>query len=258
MPSDIPTIVLIQREINEVAQREKELQLLKNNLQSSETNNNNINNNDHSYLKNGDHKIEKPSAAPVLLRGYSIPPAKEQTNGYRKFQANPNVRGFMQRFIKARGKLSTNKTIESPTNEQPKWAMPEIVAESMTRIVKTGEPVQFIRKGYVPVEERMKQELIDIRSREAELKTKRKSLSDFHSLDEYESPEPKSNLRPVKSMMQLYNPDEDEEEIILPQPTLKPARSLAELCDVSDEELNTPSLLIKQFESLIKKNQKRK
>lgn len=255
MPSttDNPTLSLIQQEINDCAQREKEYQLMR----SLSENNNNVNGNN-NHITNGNHAIEngKSTATPAPIKPPSTPNNKP-VNGFRKIMPNPAVRGIMQQFIKSRGKLSQNKD-DNAFRRETNWTMPDVI-ESTTRIVHTGEPIVRVRKNYVPVQERMKKEFTDLRNREMELKNIRKdSLSETNSLDDsYTIPESKQNLRKFKSMVQLNHDDEREVMSPTPSPTLKPARSLAELCDVNEDELNRPSALIKQWENLIKEKQER-
>lgn len=265
-----PTLSLIQREINDAAQREKEYQLMR--TQPIENNNNNTsNNNNHNEAKNGfvQNGNKQPPAAvnannaeSVLINGTPVI-IRPRDNRTRKFVPHPGPRGIMQQFIKSKGKLSFASVVEKvakPTTNH-RWSIPDIIPDSPTRIVNNGEPVKRIRKGFVPVEERMQKEFKDLRCREMELQNFRKSIGEFSSLDEYETPSkepPKTNLRPVRSMTHLYNLDDEENNSPLPSPrTLKPAVSLAELCDVGEDELNTPSTLIRRWEYLIKENQER-
>lgn len=254
MPStENPTLLLIQREISEVEQREKELREAKNKT-CDENGNNNTTPLTNGNCKNG-NDLNFTNSRPVLMRAQSTSTLNINQNGYRKLNLNGNSKGMMQRFINSRGKLvPKSATNSNALPSKQTWNIPDIV--DAMRIVPTKEPLKRERKGYVPVQERMKKELQDIYNRELELKAeRRKSQPDFMSLYDGAEPEPKSNLRAAKSMAQLYDPDDYPEETVSAPPSLKPARSLAELCDATEEELPTPSSLIAQWEQIIQKNQ---
>lgn len=257
MPStENPTLLLIQREITELEQREKELREAKTKICDVNGNNNTI------PLTNGNYKNDNDSnftnSRPVLIRAQSTSTLNINPShvDFRKFNINGSSKGLMQRFINSRGKLVPKNTINlnNAIQTKPTWSIPD-VTDAM-RIVPTSEPLKRERRGYVPVQERMKKELQDIYNRELELKAeRRKSQPDFISLYEDTEPEPKTTLRAAKSMAQLYDPADYPEETVSAPSSLKPARSLAELCDAADEELPTPSNLIAQWEQIIKKNQ---
>jgi hypothetical protein len=124
-----------------------------------------------------------------------------------------------------------------------------------------------IRKGYVPVEEKIQCELRDLKNRETELKRLHKlnvrdsedeelSLSD--ETDEAEwSP---INGKLSRSIDVLNETNLDSKPI--PQPrignALRPAVSLAALCDLDDSEPPPSShKLIERWEHIIQVNQQR-
>lgn len=127
-----------------------------------------------------------------------------------------------------------------------------------------------IRRGYVPVEEKIQSELRDLKSRESELKRLHKlnSHEDGSSSDESDNGE--HNWTPLngklsRSIDVLNNPSPSptsDAHRPVPHPRqgnyMKPAVSLAKLCDL-DSESEAPSShkLIERFESIIRENQKR-
>ncbi|XP_051860951.1 myb-like protein D isoform X1 [Drosophila albomicans] len=151
-----------------------------------------------------------------------------------------------------------------------------------------------LRRGYVPVEQKIQRELQDLKSRETELKRLRK-LNRQHMLDklqlstddeadadddddsEVEHCYGPGKLRNAQSTVELDRESNDVE--LLGHKTsgnrslnvaangngnalttngsssgLRPAMSLAELCDLTPEEAPSSHRLIAQWESLIKKN----
>jgi hypothetical protein len=131
-----------------------------------------------------------------------------------------------------------------------------------------------IRRGYVPVEEKIQSELRDLKTRENELKRLHKlnSHEDGSSTSSDESDHGEGHWAPLngtlngklsRSIDVLNNtspsPTDDRP---VPHPRngnfMRPAVSLAALCDLEDEsEAPSSHKLIERFESIIRENQKR-
>uniref|UniRef100_A0A182FV57 A-kinase anchor protein 2 C-terminal domain-containing protein n=1 Tax=Anopheles albimanus TaxID=7167 RepID=A0A182FV57_ANOAL len=239
----------------------------------------------------------------------------------RRFNPNPNQRGIMQKFIAARGrinKLAANggpgagangavavaplsamaSTRADPIvpsldlNRSPMMILPTAISTppSIERD-SNGKP---IRRGYVPVEEKIQRELRDLKNRECELKRIRKlnrnaSQSDLLDMnyDTFESCEELSDeentdepiyplarkLRSTKSISELcdvltnssFSPRETPSPLFENRSRtangcgggMRPAMSLAQLCDLDPEEAPSSHKLIAQWESLIQQKQQR-
>lgn len=210
-----------------------------------------------------------PPPTPTLLN----------TNGYtRRFTPQNGTKGIMQRFIASKGKLpvtSPGATTPPAITQQPIVFTPKIepiIAPAVINRTPEGKPV---RKGYVPVEEKIQKELQEMKDREHELKKMRKKqkpfdieLSDTETTsesDEEDVPLP-GKLKATKSIGELYEALNDD--LRSPSPrnssghdslgSLKPAKSLAELCDLAPgQEFLAPSStrLIAQWESIIQQKQ---
>ncbi|CAH2244728.1 jg27732 [Pararge aegeria aegeria] len=206
-------------------------------------------------------------------------PTTLNTNGYtRRFTPQNGTKGIMQRFIANKGKLpaspasATTPTAIAPQLIFPPTAITPVVAPAVITRTSEGKPV---RKGFVPVEEKIQKELREMKDREHELKKMRKKqkpfdidLSDIEMTsesDEEDIPLP-GKLKATKSIGELY--EALNEELRSPSPrnssgqeslgSLKPAKSLAELCELSPgQEFLAPSStrLIAQWESIIQQKQ---
>ncbi|CAK1542863.1 unnamed protein product [Leptosia nina] len=210
-------------------------------------------------------------------------PTVLSTNGYtRRFTPQNGTKGLMQRFIANKGKLPVTSPVgpTSPTHLVSPVAFPTtpsvpiatVVASAVITRTPEGKPV---RKGYVPVEEKIQKELQEMKDREHELKKMRKKqkpfdleLSDDEATSESEDEEipPPGKLKATKSIGELYEALNDD--LRSPSPrnssghdslgSLKPAKSLAELCELSPgQEFLAPSStrLIAQWESIIQQKQ---
>ncbi|XP_063385424.1 uncharacterized protein LOC134671487 [Cydia fagiglandana] len=276
----------IQREIIEVTEREREFKeghFRVNKMLSEST----IEMNHQNGHMNGD--AEKPPR--TLNRAVSTsqllgpvapspptPPTLLNTNGYtRRFTPQNGTKGIMQRFIANKGKLPTTSpmTPTSPVAFAPPLIFtpsPVVAPISPTTPIITRTPEgKPVRKGYVPVEEKIQKELQEMKDREHELKRMRKKqrpfdleLSDNETSSESEDEEipMPGKLKATKSIGELYEALNDE--LRSPSPrnssghesigSLKPAKSLAELCELSPgQEFLAPSStrLIAQWESII-------
>lgn len=280
----------IQREIIEVTEREREFKeghFRINRLLSEST----IDVNKQNGHVNGDENEKPPK---ILNRAVSTShllgpispsppttPALLNTNGYtRRFTPQTGTKGIMQRFIANKGKLPVNSpavptspvAIAPPLAFTPSPIIAPVMAPPVISRTPEGKPV---RKGYVPVEEKIQKELQDMKDREHELKRMRKKqkpfdidLSDNETSSESEDEEipMPGKLKATKSIGELY--EALNEELRSPSPknssgheslgSLKPAKSLAELCELSPgQEFLAPSStrLIAQWESIIQQKQ---
>lgn len=238
------------------------------------------------------------SSSPTLMRARSTP--QIYTPGFnKKINGTSIQKGFMQKFIESRGKILVTKQPQNNnavphanhTNNMPilndfnvKTAIllePTTITTSPAQIERDsdGRP---IRRGYVPVEEKIQNELRDIKNREVELKKLRREIvqkqSSMSSLSDeeydydddgeysYDYPPP-GKLRASKSIGELCNAvnnssisslrDSPSPVLAKPKSDLRPALSLAQLCDIEPEEVPSSHRLIAQWENLIhQKSQK--
>ncbi|EFA02644.1 hypothetical protein TcasGA2_TC008365 [Tribolium castaneum] len=230
------TLDRIQQEIQETLKREEELRKKYNIL----------NNNDPEVRVNG-HQTPSPEPPRAPLTNGTTAPKSSATSSTRRFAPNTSSKGVMQKFLKMRGKL--NMVSMRPKMEpQTAWT-PDEVFEPARVTIEAGKP---IRNGFIPAEEKMKRELQEFQKREEELrKERRKSQPDLMAALEKEAVV-ETNLKTARSMSMMYSSEDLTEETNSAPTSLKPARSLAELCDASDDELETRGThsLIMQFENL--------
>lgn len=262
-PTGNNTLLRIQREISEVAERENELR----NTQVPTSNG----------VTNGvSNRSTSPISPPTTLtRAVSTSALNVVTppsvNGFaqRRFIPNTNAKGVMQKFFKTRGKISTASSITtngtSPKSPVVAWQPPQTTESPAKALIPTDKP---LRRGYVPVEERIQKELREMKNREEELRTiRRKSQPDLMAAIEAEQARSTESsrsvspvafmtgkLRPARSFSHLLDEDYPEDTVSAP-PSLRPARSLAELCDAPDEDIESPRTLIQQWETRIRQSQ---
>ncbi|CAG9788030.1 unnamed protein product [Diatraea saccharalis] len=287
----------IQREIIEVTEREREFKeghFRMNRLLSESTievnkQNGHVNGDDDSKQRTLNRAV---STSHLLGPITPSPPAATTvltTNGYtRRFAPQTGTKGIMQRFIANKGKLPVTSPVGAgpvgPVASTPVVALPQpllfptspVVAPVVNPPAITRTPEgKPIRKGYVPVEEKIQKELREMKDREHELKKMRKKqkpfdidLSDSEVTSESEDEEipMPGKLKATKSIGELY--EALNEELRSPSPrnssghdsigSLKPAKSLAELCELAPgQEFLAPSStrLIAQWESIIQQKQ---
>ncbi|KPJ15704.1 hypothetical protein RR48_05668 [Papilio machaon] len=196
----------IQREIIEVTEREREFKeghFRMNRLLSEST----VDVAKQNGHVNGD-ATDKPQR--TLSRAVSTsqlmgpvtpsPPPPTQTllhtNGYtRRFTPQTGTKGIMQRFIASKGKLSVGTSPVSPPPPvglapqpilSPAALAPITIAPAAITRTPEGKPV---RKGYVPVEEKIQKELQEMKDREHELKKMRRRQKPF-DIELSEAPAP--------------------------------------------------------------------
>uniref|UniRef100_A0AAG5DKI9 A-kinase anchor protein 2 C-terminal domain-containing protein n=2 Tax=Anopheles atroparvus TaxID=41427 RepID=A0AAG5DKI9_ANOAO len=253
--------------------------------------------------------------AKALTRARSTPQLFHTSAPARRFNPNPNQRGIMQKFIASRGRLNKlaagpaahtttpQLTVAASTKADP--IVPSLdlsrshlmmlpTAISTPPVIERDQNGKPIRRGYVPVEEKIQRELRDLKTRECELKRIRKfnrnaSQSDLLDMnyETFESSEELSDedntdepiyplarkLRSTKSISELC--DALTNSSLSPRETpsplfesrtrigngcgggMRPAMSLAQLCDLDPEEAPSSHKLIAQWESLIQQKQQR-
>ncbi|XP_041981284.1 uncharacterized protein LOC121734745 [Aricia agestis] len=267
----------IQREIIEVTEREREFKeghFRVNRLMSEST----IEVSKQNGHVNGTDKQKLNRAVSTSHLLGPSPPAPPATNGYtRRFTPQNGTKGIMQRFIANKGRLPAAPTPPTPPAAiAPPLVFPPVISPIViapAEITRTpdGKPV---RKGYVPVEEKIQRELQEMKNREHELRRMRRQqrpfdidLTDSDSGAESEEDiPPPGRLKATKSIGELY--EALGEELRSPSPrnssgheslgSLKPAKSLAELCELAPgQEFLAPSStrLIAQWESMIQQKQ---
>lgn len=244
-----------------------------------------------AYIRPSSYSVSaKLPQQKFLLRASSTP---QITLTGRRFNISPAQKGIMQRFIASRGKLGT----PTPPNNQYMHSAPiqgrdngnpltielnrnnldflkaPIVTPPIIERDQDGRP---IRRGFVPVEEKIQKELRDLKTRESELKRQRKlrqsqpDILDSIEDEEYQSDDSDvehcfapGKLRATKSISELCD-NTSISPSITPSPNfdrktqnhqgMRPAISLAQLCDLDPEEAPSSHDLIAKWESLIQKN----
>ncbi|XP_058460735.1 uncharacterized protein LOC131436183 isoform X4 [Malaya genurostris] len=267
----------------------------------------------HDTLANGNRHLMLPQAK-ALTRARSTPQLF-QISPNRRFNPNPNQRGIMQKFIASRGRL--NKLQSTPGNNVN--SISSLNSNHLMKIEQHVSPIELnrsnmllpptaisappvierdsngkpIRRGYIPVEEKIQKELRDLKNRESELKRLRKQnrvasqsnlvelcYERYFSSDSGEELSDEDNtetivfplsrkLRSTKSIGELCeamtNSSLSPRETPSPQfenrqrsaSGMRPAMSLAQLCDLTPEEAPSSHKLIAQWENLIQQKQQR-
>lgn len=259
-------------------------------------------------LTNGNRQFILPQSN-ALTRARSTPQLF-QISPNRRFNVNPNQRGIMQKFIASRGRLSK---LTSHQNSSSPVSTATANGNGMAKLDQHTSPIELnrthmmlpptaistppiierdsngrpIRRGYVPVEEKIQKELRDLKNRESELKRLRKqnrmaSQSDLLELnyDGFDSGEDISDddnfdtnvypssrkLRSTKSIGELCEAlthsslsprDSPSPQFENRQRGMRPAMSLAQLCDLDPQEAPSSHKLIAKWETLIQKTQQR-
>lgn len=263
--------------------------------------------NGHDALPNGNRQFILPQSN-ALTRARSTPQLF-QISPNRRFNVNPNQRGIMQKFIASRGRLNkltpnnnnnhnissatTNSKIKVKTeqnmspielNRTHMLLLPTAI--STPPVIERDSNGKPIRRGYVPVEEKIQKELRDLKNRESELKRLRKQnrvasqsdllelkydsdsggdLSDEDNIDMTMYPSSRK-LRSTKSIGEiceaLTHSSLSPRETPSPQfenrqRGMRPAMSLAQLCDLDPQEAPSSHKLIAKWETLIQQKQQR-
>uniref|UniRef100_A0A1Q3FFD5 Uncharacterized protein n=1 Tax=Culex tarsalis TaxID=7177 RepID=A0A1Q3FFD5_CULTA len=250
-----------------------------------------------------------------------------QISPNRRFNPNPNQRGIMQKFIASRGRLNKlqpsaaaggglgamangqlssangnslngsshvlkQEQHRSPIELNRQHMMLPPTAISTPPVIERDSNGRPIRRGYIPVEEKIQKELRDLKNRESELKRLRKqkriaSQSDLLELnygsdsgeDLSDEDSAVSNVYPLSRKLRstksigelceaLTNASLSPRETPSPQfdsrpgrggngGGMRPAMSLAQLCDLDPEEAPSSHKLIAKWEHLIQQKQQR-
>lgn len=232
------------------------------------------------------NKIIEPHPKPQLLVAPALTRALSQPQLFNvsPVKISSPHRGIMQKFIASRGKLNVSQVNQQmqngTTNNNFKknliMAPIEFNSDSIKALQNLdklqierdtrGKP---IRKGYVPVEEKIQNELRDLKNRETELKRLHKlnvrdsedELSSLEGTDEASwSPINGKLSRSIDVLNEMSSPSPTnlESSKPVPQPRIRPAVSLAALCDL-DDSTPPPSShkLIARWEQIIQVNQQR-
>ncbi|XP_026845640.1 ras guanine nucleotide exchange factor Y [Drosophila persimilis] len=278
----------------------------------------------------------EPPQQKLMTRTISTP----QLNGVQKrqFAFNGSTKGVMQRFIASHGKVGPSSPMSSPSspltltngssgnlngnvngstqttlklNAQNALAFLETGGNNSPTVTLSPAAIERdsegrpLRRGYVPVEQKIQRELQDLKSRESELKRLRKlnrqntlrasqdklifstdDEADAEADDDEDSEEEHcygpGKLRNAQSTQELDRNGNEQEIVHNSQRMtcgyayimangsgngngngngsascnggMRPAMSLAQLCDLTPEEAPSSHRLIAQWESLIKKN----
>ncbi|XP_044749073.1 putative mediator of RNA polymerase II transcription subunit 26 [Coccinella septempunctata] len=226
------TLERIQREIKENLEKEEEW---KRDLER--VSNNNMENNNSQSKNNNVPKVNG-----MLKRQVSETSDKRSfsSQNVNKFIQNVKVKGVMHRFLKSKGKL-TASTPSLNGNLQPNGTVPDFTYQPPRVTSETGT---LSRNGFVPAEVKMRNEVQEFQKREIELrKERRKSQPELMALLKLEDED--------------VTKDESYPEFSCSSSTssaseMKSARSLADLCNTPEEDLDAPGTynLIKQFENL--------
>lgn len=259
--------------------------------------------------------LPQSTGSNALTRARSTPQLF-QISPNRRFNVNPNQRGLMQKFIASRGRLgkfasnnssssssspintaiaSNHMTVKSEQLSSPieltrTHIMLPPTAISTPPVIERDSNGKPIRRGYVPVEEKIQKELRDLKNRETELKRLRKQnrnasqsdllelnydsdsaeeISDDDNFDTNVYPSTRK-LRSTKSIGELC--EALTHSSLSPRETpspqfenrqrgggggMRPAMSLAQLCDLDPQEAPSSHKLIAKWETLIQQTQQR-
>ncbi|KAG5673295.1 hypothetical protein PVAND_003355 [Polypedilum vanderplanki] len=232
------------------------------------------------------NKIIEPQPKPQLLVAPALTRALSQPQLFNisPVKIGSPHRGIMQKFIASRGKLNVNQVTNQPiqngngTNNNFKknliMAPIEFNSDSIKALqnldktqIERDTKGRPIRKGYIPVEEKIQSELRDLKNRETELKRLHK-LNVRYSEDELSSDETdEAEWSPIngklsRSIDVLNETNLESSSKPIPVPRvgngIRPAVSLAALCDLDDAETPPSShKLIERWEHIIQVNQQR-
>ncbi|XP_061936878.1 uncharacterized protein LOC107993008 isoform X5 [Apis cerana] len=144
-------------------------------------------------------KLKRTTSTPQILEAISLTPSTppltpKMTNGVissrttptpLRFATAPSQKGLMHRFLATRGKIYKPKSIDNDTLTPP--SSPNITLNPLSikafnrnleiQLEPDNEPKKPpIRKGYVPVEEKIQKELHEMKERENELRLMRSQM----------------------------------------------------------------------------------
>ncbi|XP_014603412.1 PREDICTED: uncharacterized protein LOC106786489 isoform X3 [Polistes canadensis] len=188
----------IQKEIEEVTEREHELRNVGSiKTTSHETVDSKVRRMPQALASS---KLKRATSTPQIFEAVSLVPSTQSTlpkmtNGVTssnstarplRFATAPSQKGLMHRFLATRGKIyksntTPNDLITSSTTV-PTIALNPISVKAFNRSLKIqlepdDEPKKPpVRKGYVPVEEKIQKELHEMKERENELRLMRSQM----------------------------------------------------------------------------------
>ncbi|KAK9870014.1 hypothetical protein WA026_006109 [Henosepilachna vigintioctopunctata] len=230
------TLERIQREIEENLKKEDEWkrELLRLSSEREDNEKNKLENNNELKTNGMLKKQFSDSTDSISISSQNV----------NKFIQKVNTKGMMQRFLKSKGKV-TNSTTNLNGNSVPvnvtndfdfTFQPPRITAESGS----------LSRNGFVPADVKMRHEVQEFQKRETELRLERRKSQPL-----------------LMAGLDIDNDDDNKDEGF-PEYScssstssiseLKSSRSLADLCNTPEEDLDAPGTrnLIKQFENLKK------
>ncbi|KXJ78657.1 hypothetical protein RP20_CCG003667 [Aedes albopictus] len=198
-------------------------------------------------LTNGSRQFILPQSN-ALTRARSTPQLF-QISPNRRFNVNPNQRGLMQKFIASRGRLGkfpSNNSSSSPISaaisnshvavKSEQHASPiELnrthillppTAISTPPVIERDSNGKPIRRGYVPVEEKIQKELRDLKNRESELKRLRKQNRNASQSDLLEL-----NYDRFDSAEEISDDDNFDTNVYPSTRKLRSTKSIGELCE---------------------------
>lgn len=185
----------IQREIEEVTEREHELRNVGSiKTISHETVDSKVRRMPQALVSG---KLKRTTSTPQILEAVSLTPlpslTPKMTNGVisttrttptpLRFASVPSQKGLMHRFLATRGKLCKSKSMNNDNSSPP--VTPTITLNPLSikafnrtlEIDVDDEPKKPpVRKGYVPVEQKIQKELHDMKERENELRLMRSQM----------------------------------------------------------------------------------
>ncbi|KAH8289234.1 hypothetical protein KR054_002061, partial [Drosophila jambulina] len=268
----------------------------------------------------------EPPQQKLITRTISTPQLSGLPQKRQFAFGNASTKGVMQRFIASHGKLVTpssplppaspstgsnqsnsnnNNNSSNTLKLNTRTALAFLENGNSTTVTLSPAAIERdsegrpLRRGYVPVEQKIQRELQDLKSRETELKRLRKinrqntlkasldklqlSTDDEADADDDEDEDSEEEhcygpgkLRNAQSTQELDRNGNEPEIVHKPAGNrslnaasylangssnsnssingMRPAMSLAQLCDLTPEEAPSSRGLIAQWESLIKKN----
>ncbi|KAL6267050.1 hypothetical protein P5V15_000126 [Pogonomyrmex californicus] len=187
----------IQREIEEVTEREHELRNVGSiKTTSHETVDSKVRRMPQALVSG---KLKRTTSTPQILEAVSLSPLSpnltpKMTNGVvftrttpqpLRFANTPSQKGLMHRFLATRGKLYKNKLSNNDNlspSITPIITLNPLSIKAFNRTLEIplepdDEPKKPLsRKGYIPVEQKIQKELHDMRERENELRLMRSQM----------------------------------------------------------------------------------
>ncbi|CAO1435864.1 unnamed protein product [Diamesa serratosioi] len=219
--------------------------------------------------------LPKRLTVPLLTRAVSTPQLFQVSPVNKYNFSNSPQKGIMQRFIAAGGRLSVNNQyqpqnhflknlimspIEFNNTSNATFSKTSPIKQTSNRIER-DEKGRPLRKGFIPVEEKIQTELKDIKSRECELKRQQKlKVRDWD--DEYDGTfngVNEDDWSPINGKLSKSIDALNSPSFCRPIPKARNEVSLAKLCDFGPEETSAVSShkLIARWETIIQEKQQK-